>query len=417
MPRMDARRAALLLLAAAVFLVAPACQKEEGGGQQGRGGERPPTRVVLAEARTERVVDSITLVGTLTQTEMVEISSETPGTIHKIWFEEGERVERNQKLFVLERKKFEARLEQAKADLELARANLARSRQLASGNTISQQKLDEAEAAFTRLKSLVELRKEELDDTVITAPFAGTMGRRLVSRGQYINVGRKLTTLVCLDPIYVDVNVPERYVRRLSEGQVIEFTVDAYPEESYTATVVFTSPQLDEVTRTLLVRSELDNPEGSLKPGMFATIELVLAVRENSLVVPETAVMLQGDQHRVAKVGEDMTVSFVPVETGLLLKGKAEIVQGLAPGDVVISEGHQKVGPDSKVTDPDWKEDDATGTEQAGPGDEKAGQEAPKPTAAAEPSPATPGEAEGSGEPNSEPDPANEMPAQEGGAA
>jgi membrane fusion protein (multidrug efflux system) len=194
-------------------------------------------------------------------------------------------------------------------------------------------------------RSSVELRRRLLQDAEVFAPFAGTAGARQISPGQVIARSTVLTTLVDLETMKAEINVPERYLGQVAPGQKIEFRVDAFPEDRFTGDVYFVSPQLDPGTRTALVKARVPNPRGRLKAGMFAKLELSVRLRESALVVPEPAVISSGETNFVFAVGPQTNAVMKPVRLGLRLAGKAEIVSGLEAGERVVVEGVKKIFP------------------------------------------------------------------------
>jgi membrane fusion protein (multidrug efflux system) len=145
------------------------------------------------------------------------------------------------------------------------------------------------------------------------------------------------------------VKVPERYLRQLQIGQQLEFTVAAYPDQKFRGEVYFISPQIDESTRTALIKARIANPEAKLRGGMFASLDLTLQVRDAAILIPEPALMSNGDNFSVFVVDEKGTAQTRPVEVGLRLAGKAEVLKGLAAGEKVVVEGVQKLRPGAPV--------------------------------------------------------------------
>ena len=175
------------------------------------------------------------------------------------------------------------------------------------------------------------------------------MASRLVSRGQVVAAQQSLASLADVDPVKVEGSVPERFLSRAKTGQKFDFRVAAYPGEDFAGEVYFIAPQIDPVNRTGLIKARVPNPEGKLKPGMFATVDLTLKVREDAVVIPEAALMPQGDATMVVIVDEQMTAQIRPVRTGLRTAGRVEIIEGLKGGETVVVEGWQKTRPGGKV--------------------------------------------------------------------
>ncbi|MBM3845157.1 MAG: efflux RND transporter periplasmic adaptor subunit [Verrucomicrobia bacterium] len=302
-------------------------------------------QVVAIPAREEPVIESVRLIGSIAPNESVEIKAETDGVLDQIAFSEGQPVAKGELLASLDDTKFRASLVQAEASLRLARSNFERARQMLDEKLIPQRDFDQASAMMAEQEANTALMQRNLKDTRILAPFSGIAGARQVSPGQVITRSTLLGSLVDLKEVKVELQAPERYLGQLQPGQRIQFSVAAFPDLSFDAEVYFISPQLDPNTRTALIKARASNSDLKLKGGMFASLDLRLQLRQSALVIPEPALMNNGDSVFVFVVGSDGKAAMRPVQVGLRLAGKAEILKGLAPGDQVIVEGVQKLGP------------------------------------------------------------------------
>ena len=327
------------------FLILTGC-----GGQKKKG---PPggfaVSVVAETVKEERIEEKISLVGSLAADEFVEIKNEIAGVIEKIGFDEGQPVEKGQMLFMIDADKLKASLAQAGANLGLAQTTFDRLSSLIKAGAVSRQEYDQAKSDLEAKQAEQEFIKAQLKETVITAAFGGVMGERKVSLGQFVNQGTTLTYLINQDPLKAEFRVPERFLGQLKEGLAIEVTVAAYPDEEFKGEVYFIDPQVEEQTRTALVKAKLPNPEGKLRRGMFANLNLIVSVRLRALVVPEAALILRGEDVFVFAVDQENKAQMKKVRVGIRLAGKAEIVEGLMEGEHVIVEGYQKIGPGSPV--------------------------------------------------------------------
>lgn len=343
---MIVRRLHLVILALALAHGACGC-KPKGASAQAR----PPTQVVAIEASAQTVFESISLVGTLVPNEIIEVKSEIEGTLESIGFQEGQLVRKGSQMAQLDESKLIASLAEAEAHHKLSRTTYVRSEELLRGKLISQQEYDQAAAQFHQSEATVDLRKRLLKDARILAPFDGVASARLVSPGQVITRNTPLTSLVDLDPIKVELNVPERFMGKLQAGQSIELRVAAHPGRSFKGSVFYISPYVDTSTRTALVKAEIPNDQHELKPGMFANLDLTLATREKAVVIPEAAIaqILNENQATVFVVGPSNIVQIRPVRIGIRMPGRVEIQSGLAAQEKVVVEGVQKIGPGSKV--------------------------------------------------------------------
>jgi membrane fusion protein (multidrug efflux system) len=258
-------------------------------------------------------------------------------------------VKQGELLLQLDESKLAASVAEAEANFKLSEANFERGKQLFRDKLVSQQEFEQIAAQFQANQAGLELKKRQLKDTRIRAPFGGIAGSRQVSPGQVIAKNTTLTWLVDLDPMKVEVNVPERYLGQVAIGHKIEFSVAAFPNQQFKGEVYFISPQLDPATRTALIKARIPNPGYKLKGGMFASLSLTLQLRGAAIVVPEPALMNNGDAVTLFVVDEQNTARIRPVTVGLRLAGKAEVVKGLQPGDRVVVEGMQKLFPGATV--------------------------------------------------------------------
>ncbi|TMQ01615.1 MAG: efflux RND transporter periplasmic adaptor subunit [Verrucomicrobia bacterium] len=326
-------------------LLISGCSKKAAGGPGGF----PPIQVIAIEATRQPVSETLSLPGTIAANEQVEVKAESDGIVQEIHFAEGERVEKGQLLVKLDETKFAATLAEVEATLRLSGANHDRAKQLFQDKLISQQDFDQTASAFAVNQASVDLMRRQLRDARVVAPFAGIVGSRQISPGQVITRNSTLTWLVDLDTVKVEVKVPERYLRQLRIGQPLEFAVAAFPGEKFRGEVYFISPQIEESTRTALVKARIANADAKLRGGMFASLDLTLQLRDAAIVIPEPALMSNGDNFSVFVVDEQGNAQVRLVEVGLRLAGKAEVVKGLNAGEKVVVEGTQKLRPGAPV--------------------------------------------------------------------
>lgn len=338
-----------ILLLALLALGSPIGCKKPEAGKAAAPPAMPPTQVIAIEARREAVAESLSLVGTLTANEWVEIKAELEAAVVEIGFEEGKTVQKGQLLFRLDESKLTTTLTEAEVNLKLSKSNYDRAQQLFRDKTISQQEFDQLASRFESMQAAIAVKQRELKDTRIFAPFTGMMGARNVSNGQVIKKDTVLGQLVDLNPVKVEVNVPERFLSLLKLDQTIELRVAAFPGRKFSGQVYFIAPQVDTTTRTALVKAKIANPDGILKPGMFANLDLTLQLRDAAVVVPEPAIMVNADKAMLYVVDKDMNAQLRFVKLGVRSAGLVEILSGVEAGQLVIVEGVQKVRPGAKV--------------------------------------------------------------------
>ena len=293
--------------------------------------------------------EQVTAVGTLLSDESVTVSSEIPGRLKEIHFEEGQPVDKGAPLFTLDDSVYRAQLADAEAKLKLAEQTHQRASQLFKNKYATAQSVDEATSSLAVNTATVDLARVQLDKARIVAPFSGIVGLRHVSAGEYITSGQALVNLEAIDPVKADFRVPERFLPAIRVGQSIRIKVDAYPEDVFEGKVYAIDPRLDVAGRSLLVRALVPNKDQRLRPGLFARVTVLLQLKEDALSVPEQAIVPQGDAQYVFKIVNGK-VMLTKVVTGTRREGRVEIVVGLSVGDEVVTAGQLKIRDGSAVS-------------------------------------------------------------------
>ncbi len=308
----------------------------------------PPMPVETAAVKIADSDRLLSAVGGLRSEESVVIVAEIAGRIEKIGFAEGEKSKQGTLLIQLDSAVLQAELDRAVASRNLSSSNYKRAEALLKDHAVSAQERDEAYAKWQLDEANVRLAQAQLAKTIIRAPFAGTLGLRLVSLGDYVQPGQALVNLEAISKLKVEFKIPEKYFAEVKVGQQLKLQSDAYPKRSFSGHVYAIDPLVEEQSRSLVVRGRLDNHKRDLLPGQFVKVQLSVATKSNALFIPEQALIPQPKTKMVFKV-VDGKAQMVPVETGSRMKGWVEIINGLAPGDIVVTGGHQKIGPGSPV--------------------------------------------------------------------
>lgn len=312
----------------------------------------PPPMPVKAERVTRTTLNvEVTAVGTLRADETVMIRPEIAGRVVILHFKEGQAVNAGEALVTLDQDEYKAQLAGSAAQVGLEESSYQRLQDLRRKNLTSQQNLDETKARLDAARAQQELNRVRLDRTVIRAPFAGTVGLRLVSPGAYVKPGDDIANLESLGAMKLDFRVPETYLARLATGQSLTARVDAWPDQTFEGNIYAIDPALDPETRTVLLRARLPNKGNKLRPGLFARVSLILERRENALVAPEQAIVPVGQQTFVYRVVDGKAV-MTPVKLGLRRPGQVEILAGLNAGDLVVTDGQLKIRDGAAVTAP-----------------------------------------------------------------
>ncbi|MBS0321998.1 MAG: efflux RND transporter periplasmic adaptor subunit [Proteobacteria bacterium] len=304
--------------------------------------------VEVARVGEMELPQTITTVGSLRSDESVTLRPEVAGRIAAIQFQEGQRVAKGALLVKLDTSINEAEVEQAKANYTLAKSKYDRAVDLAKSNFISSQARDEAENNLRVAEAAVTLAQARLDKTQIRAPFSGVIGLRSVSTGDYVKEGADMVNLEAIDPLKVDFRVPEIYLTQIRTGQVLSVVLDAFPGKEFQGRVIAVNPLIDAAGRAVVIRAQVQNADQTLRPGMFARVRLVTRDLGKSLVIPEQAIVPQGDEQYVFRVVDNRAVR-TRVETGQRRDAKVEVVKGLAPTDVVVTAGQLRLRDGAQV--------------------------------------------------------------------
>jgi membrane fusion protein (multidrug efflux system) len=303
----------------------------------------PPATVAATQVEAEQWRPVLRSVGSLVAVNGIGVTTEAPGIVSEINFESSEPVEAGTELIRLDDRVDRAALDALRAALRLARTQLKRNTELLSKKLVSQSNYDESKATLDAAQAKVAEQEQILYRKTIRAPFSGLLGIRAVDLGQYIEPGDHIVTLQALDPIYLDYTLPERQLNRLAEGQDVRIRLDALPGETFTGQITAIEPGIDEGTRSVKVRATFTNPDGRLRPGMFAEVESFGGGENKVLTIPRTAISFNtyGDFVYVilAGDGESLTVKRRQVVTDEIREGRVQVVSGLEAGERVVRAG------------------------------------------------------------------------------
>jgi RND family efflux transporter MFP subunit len=358
-----------------------------------------PVAVQVSAVKSEPIDRFLRVTGSLAADEQAEVAAETGGRVIATPVERGTRVAAGAVLIRLSGEEANASLREAEANAAQIEARLG----LAPGQPFdpahvpevlnAKASLDWAEADFNRIKALldqkvvsqsefdqkqtqmlaarqqyktaqnaaqqsylslqaararIDLARKAAGDTVVKAPFSGLVAERLVSTGDYVTRGTKVATVVRIDPLRVELTVPEQYLSQVREGQAVKLTVDAYPGETFAAKVRFVSPALKADQRALTVEAIAPNTDGRLKPGLFATAFLQKPASAPALLVPSTAVETVAGTSRVYVVNGEKAEERI-VTTGERVGDRVEIASGLTAGETVAVNPRGKLADGARV--------------------------------------------------------------------
>lgn len=297
-----------------------------------------PVSVGRAEVIERQLSETLSGVGDVEASDALELASLVTERITALHFESGEQVTQGDLLIQLDDRSERQALRAARVIVEQERREYNRLLPLARQGSIASQQVD---AQRNRLESAeVEMARltVALDDRAIEAPITGILGFRELTEGELISAGTPLVTLDSIDQVYVDVSLSERELTRLTNGMPVWASSVAWPERRFAGEVATIDPRLDRDTRTITVRTRLDNPDMALRPGMLLNIHLALP-EQRRLVVPETAIMSErGDQWVYALTPDDDHLRAHRINVAVIER---------APGWAAIAVQEQSVASDS----------------------------------------------------------------------
>ncbi len=329
------------LLAGSVWLFAQPKRTAGPGGPPG--GFAVPVEAQIVRVGLRR--KEAEAIGTLRSWESIVVKPEVTGRVTKINFEEGTFVKEGLVLVELDAVEAEAEVMRAKAALDLAQETHQRALKLRQGGAGSVAALDRAQADLASAEATLKLAEARLAKTRLVAPFDGVIGLRKVSVGALLVPGQEIVNLEQINPLKVDFKVPEMLLAAVKVGQVIRLRLDAMGSRAVDGTVYAIDPLLETGGRAIVLRARIPNPDGALRPGLFARVVLTIEEKQDAIFVAEQAVLPGSDGSKSVFKAVDGKAVMTPVELGERVKGEVEVVSGLKDGDVVITAGLPKLRP------------------------------------------------------------------------
>lgn len=316
-----------------------------------------PVAVRVASVTQQNVPVIVKSYADLYSQNNADLKSEVIGTVETISYKEGQVVPKGKLLLKLNSDVQKATLDAALAEAKLSEIEYERAKTLRSKGVESQQALDLAEATYAAKNANVASAKAALDKTEIKAPFQGVLGDKTLSVGDFVTSGTLLVSIVDINNLKVKYFIPEHHLNYIHIGQQVAFITPAYPNEHFYGKVDFVSPTVDSATRNIKVEARLANQEGRLLPGLSGLVIHSLTEQSNSLTIPEQSIMATLEGSQVFKLVPNVEATAAPytakqiiVDVGTRKDGYAQILSGLTPNDLVVTEGHQKLRDGMPVT-------------------------------------------------------------------
>jgi membrane fusion protein (multidrug efflux system) len=305
--------------------------------------------VTTATAEKRTWQPTLHAVGSLSAARGVDVSAERAGQVTGIHFQSGTKVAEGELLVSQNVAPEEAEVDRLQARRDLAETQLGRMRELARKDQASESDVDEARAELEALKAQIRRQQAVIDQKRIQAPFAGVIGIRQVDVGNQLQPGAAIASLQALSPLHVDFTLPQGNLQKVHSGQTVHFTVDAYPDTTFTAEISAVEPRVSADTRNFAVQAIYDNADRRLRPGMYAEVDVQLPARRGVITVPQTAVSTSPYGSAVFVVqepeGEDAkpTVTQRYITTGDRRGDQVAITEGVSAGEQVVTSGQMKL--------------------------------------------------------------------------
>jgi membrane fusion protein (multidrug efflux system) len=319
----------------------------------------------------------ITTIGQLRANESVTIHTEMQGRIKEIAFKEGSMVKKGDVLIRFEDEELQAELAKAEADVEYRQVKFDRMTNPQFKGFTRGHDFDQERGNLNVAKAAVELAKAKLAKATITAPFDGKIGLINVSAGAFVDTQKELVTIVDFDPMKIDFKIPEKFIHDIGVGQTAVVKLDSFPEHPFQATVEAIDSRVDPQTHSIAVRASIPNEDGKLQTGLFGSVGVIIGVKNDALLVPESALGREGDIEYVWVVVNGKSAR-KRVLTGTKENGQVEITAGLRVDEIVVTSGQLKLGEGTAVKISNMPGGDVEVTDE--------GEESTKPQAAASPS-------------------------------
>ena len=355
------RAAGLALCVLALGLGAPGCSNSSGGNN----GAAPEEHAAEKESKAEAIAVRIAPVerspvsalystsGTLRADKQAVVTARAAGVVRRLLVEEGDRVEEGEPLAFLEDDEQQIESARTSASYETALREYQRAERLHSEGLLSDEEYERTRREHAEAKQAAALAELNLSRTVVRAPFRGRILKRYLDVGATVSDGTAVYDLADLDPLYTDVNVPERHVARLDVGQTVRLEVDA-TGQSVGAEIERIAPGVDPSTGTVKITLAIDG-SGGLRPGSFVRVDVVTDTHPDALVVPRSALVAAGRRWHLFRLAPaDDSVEQLEVHPGFEEGDKVEILEvvgeaELEPGARVVVVGAAALADGARV--------------------------------------------------------------------
>ena len=339
-PPIAARLSTAIAATGALAMLLAGCGSDDSAGNaMRRGGGAAP--VLTETVSLGAVTDEYIALATARANEAIDVTPRISSVVSAIHFDEGQAVQMDEVLVELDSREIRADLDLAEANLRERRSRYGRLETLAASQVVSEVELEEIQAQLQVAEAQVNSARARLEDTVIRAPFSGTVGLRRISIGGLVQPNTVITTLDDIGVMKLEFSVPEEYLAVVREGLDIEASGAAFPGRMFDGTVISVDSRIDPMTRSLAVVAELPNENRDLKPGMF--LQVVIARRREDVVLAAEAALVPRQGRQYVFVVDDGRALEREVKLGSRTPGAVEIVNGLEAGEEIVTQGVQRL--------------------------------------------------------------------------
>ncbi|NVJ60668.1 MAG: efflux RND transporter periplasmic adaptor subunit [Gammaproteobacteria bacterium] len=318
--------------------------------------------VIISEIKPVPFVDEVEALGTLKANESVELMSTVTDRVIRVNFNDGQRATKGDVLIELDMTEEQAQLAEEQSRLNEALKQVKRLKPLAKKNATTQSTIDEQQREVETARARMNAIQSRIRERSIVAPFDGLLGLRNISVGAIAQPGTVITTIDDVSKMKLDFSIPELFLAAVSPGVKIEARSRAFKNQTFAGEVVSIDSRIDPITRSVVVRAMLDNPDATLLPGLLMRVNVQANPRE-ALVIQEEALVSSSTKNYVYVVEKQdgkLIAKRVEVKLGERRKGEAEVLAGLSIGDKVVVHGVNRIRPGQEVSIKAIEENDET---------------------------------------------------------
>lgn len=305
--------------------------------------------VLVESAKEEKIIDTLSLVGTTAPFNEVIVSSETAGKVLGLYFDVGTSVGKGRTLVRLDDEVKRATLDNAEANYEKAKKDFERYELLLSTQSITEAQYEQAKLVYKQTEAALRIAERQLRDSRIVSPISGVVTTRNIEVGTYLNTGNQVATIVNISRLKVRVYVPELEAFKLKNGDEVEITTEVYPGKTFTGNISSINAKADDA-HTYLVEINLDNNKANpLKAGLFARVYFTTLETLTALVIPRSAILGSVRDAKVYVVDNNNIARLKNITVGAEFGNRIEVIDGISNGDLVVTSGQVNLRDSSSV--------------------------------------------------------------------